>query len=69
MICWCRRDSLVEARKAGASAVVELPPAAVRRSRRLAPITTTYGEFQDPKNMAGDEEASTTQTTGEYTPG
>ena len=67
--CLCRRDSLVGARKPALATGVSIPPAQVRRSRRRAPTTVRLGDFEDPKDMTGDEESATTQTSDDYGPG
>ena len=67
--CRCRRDSFVGARKTKTSGVVELPPAAVRRSRRIAPITTRLGAYSGLKDMSDDGESATTQTSDDYSQG
>lgn len=69
VICVCRRESFAGARNPVAAAGVLKPPAAVRRSRRLAPATRRLGDFTDPTDMSDDEESATTQTSDEYRTG
>ena len=65
---WCRRDSVLGVRKHPHS-LVAIPPAALRRSHRMASRTTRLGDAGDPKEIEGEEESAETRTTDEYSPG
>ena len=65
----CRRDSVAGARKYRDQSPEKNPPAAVRRSHRMASRTTRFGDGGDPKEIPGEEESATTQTSDEYSPG
>lgn len=66
---WCRRDSILGSHRQTSCTLVAPAPMAVRRSRRLARSMTRLGDFEDPKEMEGEEESAETKTEDEYSPG